>query len=103
MEALQAIGLTVAATETVVGAWIELTRRDAEARALTHGQAGVLLRLAALGTGPTTLVLRVVGWTSIAAVCFLLGAALSRYGWLHAGRASARDPEETLAAQKGSR
>jgi hypothetical protein len=88
---------------TVVGAWIELTRRDAEARALTHGEAGVLLRLAALGTGPATLVLRVVGWTSIAAVCFLLGAVLSRYGWLHAGRASARDPEETLAAQKGSR
>jgi hypothetical protein len=56
-----------------------------------------------LCTGPATLVLRAVGWREVAAVCFLLGAVLSRYGWLHAGRASARDPEETLAVQKGSR
>jgi len=39
----------------------------------------------------------------VADICFLLGAVLSRYGWLHAGRASARDPEETLAAQRGPR
>jgi len=99
MAALQGIGLTVSAVETGVGAWLELTRGDAEARALTHGESGVLMRLAGLCTGPATLVLRAVGWTEIAAVCFLLGAVLSRYGWLHAGRASARDPEETLAVQ----
>jgi len=103
MAALQAIGLTVAAVETAVGAWIELTRRDAEARALTHGEAGLLLRTAGVCTGPATLVLRLAGWIPIAAVCFLLGAVLSRYGWLHAGRASARDPEETLAAQGAGR
>jgi MFS family permease len=103
MPGLQAIGLTVAATETVVGAWIELTRRDDEARALTHGESGLLLRLAGLCTGPATLLLRAAGWTQVAAVCFLAGAVLSRYGWLHAGRASARDPGETLAAQRGSR
>ena len=27
------------------------------------------------------------------------GAVLSRYGWLHAGRMSARDPEETRTAR----
>lgn len=103
MAALQGIGLTVASVETGVGAWLEITRGDAEARALAHGESGLLMRLAGLCTGPATLVLRAVGWTEVAAVCFLLGAVLSRYGWLHAGRVSARDPEETLAVQRGSR
>jgi Polysulphide reductase, NrfD len=99
--ALQGIGLTVASIETAVGAWLE-TRGGAEARSLTHGESGLLMRMAGLCTGPATLVLRALVWTPAAAVCFLLGAVLSRYGWLHAGRASARDPEETLAAQRGS-
>ncbi len=103
MAALQGIGLTVASIETGVGAWLEITRGDAEARALAHGESGLLMRAAGLCTGPVTLVLRALGWTEVAAVCFLLGAVLSRYGWLHAGRVSARDPEETLAVQKGSR
>jgi len=91
------------AVETGVGAWLEITRSEAEARALAHGESGLLMRAAAVCTGPATLVLRAVGWTEVAAICFLLGAVLSRYGWLHAGRASARDPEETLAAQRGPR
>ena len=103
MAAMQGIGLTVASIETGVGAWLEITRGDAEARVLAHGESGLLMRAAGLCTGPATLVLRAVGWTEVAAVCFLLGAILSRYGWLHAGRASARDPEETLAVQKNSR
>ena len=103
MAALQGIGLAVASVETGVGAWLEITRSEAEARALAHGESGLLMRAAAVCTGPATLVLRAVGWTEVAANCFLLGAVLSRYGWLHAGRASARDPEETLAAQRGPR
>jgi hypothetical protein len=103
LPALQGIGLTVASIETGVGAWLEIKRGDAEARVLAHGESGLLMRAAGLCTGPATLVLRAMGWTEVAAVCFLLGAVLSRYGWLHAGRASARDPEETLAAQRGPR
>ncbi len=100
MAALNAIGLTVAAVETTVGAWIELRRRDATARALHTGAAGRLLRTAALMTGPVPLLLRLFGRVPIAAVCFLLGAVLSRYGWLLAGRFSALDPEEALATQR---
>ena len=103
MAAMQGIGLTVASIETGVGAWLEITRGEVEARALAHGESGFLMRAAGLCTGPATLVLRAVGWTEVAAVCFLLGAVLSRYGWLHAGRVSARDPEETLAAQRVDR
>jgi len=101
--ALQAIGFTVAAIETGVWASLEFTRADAQARALAHGESGLLMRAAGLCTGPATLVLRALGWREVAGVCFLLGAVLSRYGWLHAGRVSARDPEETLAVQKGPR
>ena len=103
LTALQGIGLTVSALETGVGACLELTRGDAEARALAHGESGFLMRTAGLCTGPATLVFRALGWMEVAAVCFLAGAVLSRYGWLHAGRVSARDPEETLARQGGSR
>jgi hypothetical protein len=99
MAGLQAIGLAVAAIETGVLGWIELRRRNAAARALIHIEGSLLLRTAGLCTGPGTVALRLLGWVPAAAVCFLLGAVLSRYGWLHAGRASARDPAETLAAQ----
>jgi formate-dependent nitrite reductase membrane component NrfD len=100
MAALNAIGVTVAAVETAVGGWMEFHRKDATARALHAGTAGRLLRTAALMTGPVALLLRLVGRVPIAAVCFLLGAVLSRYGWLSAGRLSALDPGEALAAQR---
>jgi Polysulphide reductase, NrfD len=98
---LHAIGFAAAAIETGVGAWIEITQRDAAARALTHGPSGLLLRASGLCTGPATLVLRATGWRGLAAIGFLIGAVLSRYGWLHAGRVSARNPEETINVQRG--
>jgi hypothetical protein len=48
------------------------------------------------------LIARILGWVPLAAIAFLAGAILSRYGWLAAGRFSARDPEETFAAQQSS-
>ncbi|MGH2398366.1 MAG: NrfD/PsrC family molybdoenzyme membrane anchor subunit [bacterium] len=97
--ALNAIGLTVAAVETGVGGWIEISRQGATARAIHHGTPGLLLRTAAFLTGPVALTLRIFGWVPIAAAGFLIGAVLSRYGWVFAGRASASDPEETIATQ----
>lgn len=96
---LNAIALTVAALETGVGGWIEISRPTPTARAIHHATPGLLLRTAALLTGPVALILRIFGRVPIAAVCFLIGAVLSRYGWVFAGRSSARDPEETIAAQ----
>ena len=99
LAALNAVALTVAAVETGVGIWLEIARQDATARAVHDGTAGLLLRIAALLTGPVPLVMRIVGWVPIAAVCFLIGAVSSRYGWVLAGRFSARDPTETIASQ----
>ena len=98
--ALNAIGLTVSAVETGIGAWIELNRSGATARALHEGTSGLLLRAAGLLTGPVVVVLRLLSYVPVAAICFLLGAMLSRYGWVFAGRFSAGDPEETIAAQR---
>ena len=84
--ALNAIALTVAALETGVGIWLEIVRQGATAGGIHHGPASILLRTAALLTGPVPLVARIFGWVPIAGVLFLIGAVLSRYGWLFAGR-----------------
>lgn len=100
MPALNAVGLTVAAVETGIGAWIEMNRHSVTARALHQGGAGALMRCAGIATGPVALIARLLGWVPLAPLVFLIGAILSRYGWLAAGRFSARDPEETFAAQQ---
>jgi formate-dependent nitrite reductase membrane component NrfD len=97
---LNAIGLTVSAAETIIGAWLEFNRRGVTARALHHGRSGLLLRLSGALTGPTALILRLVGLAPIAAVCFVTGAILSRYGWIFAGRFSALDTQETIESQR---
>ena len=99
LPALNAIAMTVAAVETGVGIWLEIGRQGAKAGAIRHGTPGLLLRIAALLTGPVPLVARLFGWVPLAGICFLIGAVSSRYGWLLAGRFSARDPEETIAGQ----
>jgi hypothetical protein len=100
--ALNAIGLIVAAMETGVGAWIELRRRPSTSRALFEGRSGSLLRTAGLLTGPVSLILRLLSWVPLAAACLLTGALVSRYGWISAGRASAGDLRETVAAGEAS-
>ena len=84
--ALNAIGLAVAAAETVAGVVMEVSRRGAARGAIHHGTPGRLLRTAALLTGPVALILRIAGWVPIAGVGFLMGAIFSRYGWIFAGR-----------------
>jgi Polysulphide reductase, NrfD len=96
--ALHAIGLGVAATETCVGAWVELHRHGAADRALRNGHAAWLLRGAGALAGPVALGLRVYGARPLAAASFLLGALVSRFGWVEVGRASAKDPGAALGS-----
>jgi hypothetical protein len=100
LAALNAIGLAVSVAETCIGATIEVRRRGARGRALREGVSGALLRGAGLLTGPAALLLRLAGAVPAAAVALVVGAILSRYGWLLAGHLSALDPEETLSAQR---
>lgn len=96
---LNAVGIAVALAETAVGARVELRRRPVVDDPLHRGPSGWTLRLAGALAGPVTLVLRLLGWIPGAAVAFLLGALVSRYGWIMAGRASAEDPAAVFASQ----
>lgn len=51
-------------------------------------------------SGPLALLLRAFGFIPMAAVSFLLGALLSRFGWVAAGKVCACDAEAVLAAQR---
>lgn len=94
--ALWAIGLLMAGIETLVAVSVEVLRHEPGDRALREGRAGVLLRVAGVLAGPLSGGLRLIGLTSPAAISFLAGALISRFGWIDAGRASARDPEAAL-------
>jgi len=45
-------------------------------------------------------VLRFFGAIPLAAISFLLGALVGRFGWIAVGKISGRDPESVFAAQK---
>lgn len=94
--ALGRLGTLAAAAETLLLLWLLLDRHGAADRALHHGWGGWLLLAAGIASGPLALGFRLDGWPLWAAASFLAGALLSRYGWLLAGRASARDPEASL-------
>ncbi len=96
--ALGAIGFACSLVETVVLGFIEAQKVGVHNRALRLGRPGQMLRLAGVMSGPFALALRLVDAWPLAALAFLAGALLSRYGWLAVGRASAADPEAVLAA-----
>ena len=104
--ATQLIGFAAAGIETVVGGIIEL-QRNAVNRPLHHGRSGWTMRIGGVLEGPVALLVRVF-WGSqpvgreASAICFLLGALLSRYAWIWAGRASAHDPEALFQIQRKS-
>ena len=97
--ALHAIGLGAASLEILLSASIEFRGHGPVDGVLRAGLSGRLLRGSGLLSGPTALLLRLMGAIPWAAAAFLAGAILGRYGWLAAGRASALDPEATLAEQ----
>ena len=97
---LNAIGLLVAAIETTLWIWLELDRHGAADRALHEGKSGWLIRSAEILSGPLALILRLTSFVPFAAVAFLIGALISRFGWIEAGRISGKDPEAVFASQK---
>jgi hypothetical protein len=103
LPALNAIGFLVAAAETLVFLWLELRKHGAVDRALHEGKPGWTLRFGEVLEGPLALVLRGLGIVPAAAAVFLLGALVTRFGWLWAGKASAADPESVFASQTGAR
>ncbi|HEX3817446.1 MAG TPA: NrfD/PsrC family molybdoenzyme membrane anchor subunit [Chthoniobacterales bacterium] len=97
---LYALSLGAAALETILWLVLESRKHGAADRALHEGQTGLMIRASEFLSGPLALMLRLAGGIPAAAISFLLGALLSRFGWIEAGRASGRDPEAVFAAQR---
>lgn len=98
--ALNAIGFLAAAIETALWIWLELNKHGAADRALHEKTSGWLIRGGEFFAGPLALVLRLTNLVPLAAVSFLLGALISRFGWTTAGTVCACDPEAVFASQK---
>src|SRR5881394_4051122 len=87
---LNAIGLFAAAVETVLLIWLSIDKHGVADRAIHEHGSGWLIRIGEVFIGPIPL----------AAISFLLGALVSRFGWIAVGKISGRDPESAFASQK---
>lgn len=97
--ALQTLGMGAAIAETGMGAAIELNP-DPAVEPLKHGPSGWLIRLGGVLSGPVPLVLRTMSLFSsrrsksklrkYAAISAVVGSAITRTAWIHAGHVSAR-------------
>ena len=94
------IGMLAAAIETILWIWLEIDRHGAADRALHEGSSAWLIRGGEFFSGPLPVILRLTNLVPLAAVSFLLGAFLSRFGWIAAGRISGGDPEAVFASQR---
>ncbi len=99
----QLIGIAAAAIETLLGVHFELSRLPVNAP-LHRGRSAIAFRIAGVMAGPVALILRLLSDAHsvrrAAAICFLAGTLLSRFAWIWAGRASAKDPEALFQIQR---
>jgi hypothetical protein len=98
---LNFLGFCAAAVETVLLVWLSIDKHGAADRAIHEHGSGWLIRIGEILNGPLALLLRFFGLIPLAAISFLLGALLSRFGWIAVGRVSGRDPEAVFASQSG--
>lgn len=96
---LHAIGFFAAAVESALFVWLLIDKHGAADRALHGHDSGWLIRIGEIFSGPLALLLRWFGFIPAAAVSFLVGALVSRFGWVAAGKASGRDPKSVFASQ----
>ena len=100
ISALNFIGFYAAAVETALLVWLSLAKHGAADRAIHEHASGWLIRIGEVLTGPLALVLRFSGFIPWAAISFLGGALVSRFGWLAVGKVSGVDPEAVFASQR---
>jgi len=97
--ALNFVGYYAAAVETVLLIWLSVDKHGAADRAIHEHGSGWLIRIAEALTGPLALVLRFFGLIPFAAISFLIGSLVSRFGWIAVGKISGSDPEAVFAAE----
>ena len=98
--ALNFMGFYAAAVETALLIWLSVAKHGVADRAIHEHSSGWLIRIGEVLNGPLALVLRLIGLIPLAAISFLLGALVSRFGWIAVGKISGADPEAVFASQK---
>jgi formate-dependent nitrite reductase membrane component NrfD len=97
--ALNFLGFYAAAVETALLIWLSVDKHGAADRAIHEHGSGWLIRIGEILNGPLALVLRFFSFVPFAAISFLLGALVSRIGWIAVGKVSGSDPESVFAAE----
>jgi formate-dependent nitrite reductase membrane component NrfD len=98
--ALNFLGFYAAGVETVLLIWLSANKHGAADRAIHEHGSGWLIRIGEVLSGPLAFVLRLFGQTPLAAISFLIGALVSRFGWIAVGKVSGADPEAVFAAER---
>jgi formate-dependent nitrite reductase membrane component NrfD len=97
--ALNVLGFYAAAVESALLIWLSINKHGVADRAIHEHGSGWLIRIGEVLTGPLALVLRFFGLVPLAAISFLAGSLVSRFGWIWVGRVSGSDPEAVFASQ----
>src|SRR5436309_11276865 len=98
--ALNFLGFYAAGIETVLLIWLSVDKHGAADRAIHEHSSGWLIRIGEVLDGPLALILRFFGLVPFAAISFLIGALVSRFGWIAVGKVSGSDPESVFAAER---
>ena len=98
--ALNFIGFYAATVELGLLIWLSIDKHGAADRAIHEHGSGWLIRIGEVLNGPLALVLRFLGLVPFAAISFLIGALVSRFGWIAVGKISGSDPESVFAAER---
>jgi hypothetical protein len=98
--ALNFLGFYAAAVESALLIWLSVNKHGVADRAIHEHGSGWLIRIGEILNGPLALVLRLFGLIPFAAISFLSGALISRFGWIAVGKVSGADPEAVFASQR---
>jgi hypothetical protein len=98
--ALNFLGFYAAAVESVLLIWLSVNKHGVADRAIHEHGSGWLIRIGEVLNGPLAFVLRLLGLILFAAISFLIGALVSRIGWVAVGKVSGADPEAVFASQR---
>jgi len=97
---LNFVGFYAAGVETALLIWLSVDKHGAADRAIHEHGTGWLIRIGEVLNGPLALVLRFFSFVPFAALSFLIGALVSRVGWISVGKVSGSDPESVFAAER---
>ncbi len=98
--ALNFLGFYAAGVESALLIWLSIDKHGVADRAIHEHGSGWLIRIGEVLNGPLAIVLRLFGQVPFAAISFLVGALVSRFGWIAVGKVSGSDPEAVFASQR---